>query len=218
MNILNITCKESYKLLLKNNYKEPISIIRWCEEIPRLKEINYDQWEIIFNLPNKTVNEIKIMSFQYKCLHRVLNCKEKLKQWKLSETDFCNFCGEKDTLIHFLITCYKPYALWKSLTNWWNKFRKIKINLKRNDIIENLIFGFMANDVEHKTLNFITLYAKYYIYANKQFNKNDIDFYKFLIYLNHAIGREIFTLKELKNKKDEEFTEMLLNIQEYINP
>ena len=33
LNLLNITCKQCYKLSLERMYKEPIHIRRWCEEL-----------------------------------------------------------------------------------------------------------------------------------------------------------------------------------------
>ena len=39
------------------------------------------------------------------------------------------------------------------------------------DIIENLILGFMSKNVDHQALNYVCLYAKYYIFINKQFGK-----------------------------------------------
>ena len=70
--------------------------------------------------------------------------------------------------------------------------------MDRPDIIENIIFGFMSPDDMHDCLNYIFLYAKYYIYINKQFGKNDLDIWRFNIYLINKIKCEIKIRKKEK--------------------
>ena len=91
----------------------------------------------------------------------------------------CNYCKKLDDLIHFFISCNKASTFWQDLVKWWNKNSILKIEIQRNDFIENIIFGFMDMEMKLLCLNYIVYYAKYFIYVNKQFNKNDVDFYRF---------------------------------------
>ena len=49
----------------------------------------------------------------------------------------------------------------------------------------------MNNDVEHSVLNSVFLYAKYYNFVNKQFEKNLVDFYGFLLKLSFTLYMEL---------------------------
>ena len=44
------------------------------------------------------------------------------------------------------------------------------------------------------------MYAKYHIYINKQFENNNVNFYRFLQSLNCALKREIIILEKNNNK------------------
>ena len=78
------------------------------------------------------------------------------------------------------------------------------------------MFGFMADDLIHWSLNYITIYAKYYIFIKKQFEKNDVEFYCLLPYLNTVIKRQLNIFKKYNNKSD--FADRLLEIKNYLEP
>ena len=67
-------------------------------------------------------------------------------------------------------------------------------------MIENLLFGYMNDDAQHCILNVITYYAKHYIYCEKQKERPDICFYRFLPYLVNNMEKEQKSLnKNIKN-------------------
>ena len=70
----------------------------------------------------------------------------------------------------------------------------------RDDIKQNIIFGFMDNDDDHAVLNFVFIYAKYYIFVLKQDNNNKIELYNFLPRLSFSIKKELAktTMLEMK--------------------
>ena len=57
----------------------------------------------------------------------------------------------------------------------------------------------MSDDHSHKCTNYVFLYAKYYIYCNKQFEKNDIELWKFHIFLVNKIKYELKSYTTSKN-------------------
>ena len=77
-------------------------------------------------------------------------------------------------------------------------------------MIENIIFGFMAPDETHDCLNYIFLYAKYFIYKNKQFGKNEIDFWKFNIYLINKIKYEVQIRKNANSEMLKRVLDLLI--------
>ena len=120
----------------------------------------------------------------------------------------CIHCGNLcDDKVHFIIKCPRAQHFWDRLVNWWNANFILKIDKNRDDFIENTLFEFMSRDCYHKCLNFVWMYAKYYIYCNKQFNKNELDLWKFYIYLVNklkceisAINRESHICLDMENK------------------
>ena len=70
----------------------------------------------------------------------------------------------------------------------------------------------MSDDVEHTILNYICIYAKNYIYVNKQYGKVNIFSYNFLAKLIYTINREITILKEKDYNTKRVFLRYLNNI------
>ena len=54
------------------------------------------------------------------------------------------------------------------LIKGWDRQDIINVKILREDIIENLLSGYMNENIQHWLLNLITYYAKYYIYCEKQ--------------------------------------------------
>ena len=168
--------------------------------MPALTQIETNQWECIFKLSHICATEVKIKNFQYKILHQIVNCRSKLNEWRIVTDSICKFCNHIDDLPHFLVKCDKSYKFWNQLIAWWNKNNMLQVDIERNDIVENIIFGFMDMNEEHMTVNFVFLYAKYFIYTMKQNDNCQIDFYKFLPYLSYAIYRELKIINKSAKK------------------
>ena len=101
-------------------------------------------------------------------------------EWKISNESTCIHCNKTDNVINFLIDCPKAKEFWKSLIKWWNRQFTVQIEIQINDIVENIIFGFMANDSTHKCMTFIFLYAKCYIIVIKNFKIIHLNYGSFI--------------------------------------
>ena len=214
--IKNINSKLIYTIFIDKKYTIPTSVKFWHNLFPKLVDIDVKQWETIFTLPFYILSEVRIMMVQYKLLNNIINCNVKLKNWNIITTDECTHCDKKDTIDHFFLLCGKTKLFWKSLIKWWNMNFTLKIESSRDDIKENILLGFMSNNVDHQGLNYVCLYAKSYIYFNKQYGKNNICFLNFLTTLSQALSREIRILERKGNKK--EFKEVLESILSVILP
>ena len=84
--IAKIKSKDLYHLLISRVCKMPTSIDTWINIYPFLEQ---QDWDLVFKLPYKIVTEPYLQSFQYKILNRILNTREKLFQWKMSENSNC---------------------------------------------------------------------------------------------------------------------------------
>ena len=113
--IQKITNKQIINKLLKNIIKPATSIDTWINLFPFLET---EDWNQIFLRTFKTTKETYLQSFQYKILHRILNCNEKLYKWKIKPNDRCDECGEVDSIEHHLFYCKTSTKFWNQLKNW----------------------------------------------------------------------------------------------------
>ena len=126
-----------------------------------MKNLEEKQWDTIFSLPHIIINETKICVTQYKILNNIINCRTKLKDWKIVESNLCPHCNKIDDILHFFLFCKKTKIFWNSLIRWWNNNFNPKIETEREDIKENLLFGFMSNDLNHQVLDILGM--KHYL-------------------------------------------------------
>ncbi len=141
-------CKHIYWELLNKLRREPACVSKWVSEYPEFKECSTEIWEYIFQLPFKTLRETKMQSFQFKLLHRLTPCRKNLAKWKISDTEYCQFCPEVDNIQHFFVYCEKVKSFWKSFFKWWNRLELVELTSEHeNDIEESIIFGFQSRGV-----------------------------------------------------------------------
>ena len=102
--LMDVTTKEAYKMLLLKKGRRPTSKTKWSET--ELLQIDKDDWPNIYESAFKRTTDTKLQTFQFKITHRILACKANLYTWKIEENDICNFCNsEKTTLEHHLVMC-----------------------------------------------------------------------------------------------------------------
>lgn len=67
----------------------------------------------------KATRETKLQSFHFKVLHRIIPCNVYLKQIRIKDAEWCQFCDESDTIVHFLFICAKIQPFWKAVSTWF---------------------------------------------------------------------------------------------------
>ena len=90
------------------------------------------------------------------------------------------YCGKKETLEHFIYECVNTNPLLNIINTWWKNAFALSIPIS----ILEAIFG-VPNEMIDKylnLLNYMILYAKYYIYITKKQNKNT-NLYEYLLLL-----------------------------------
>ena len=153
--LINLTTtKEIYQKLIKSKTQEPTAIKTWLNIFPFMETVD---WSKIYIL-TLIIREPYFHSFQYKILNRILNCKDKLFTWKLSENNECTYCNEIDTIEHRLFTCVEFF---------WNLVSQcIKDNLDTcfNFTICEIISGILISyNPTINAINFIIVLGKWYI-------------------------------------------------------
>jgi hypothetical protein len=148
--------KEIYLYLLKNDYSNvPSCIEKWEDLFPFLHNIN---WQKIFRLPLEITHEPYLQSFQFKILHRKINCNYQLYVWKVKDSPACSFCQESDTIEHHLFICPKSRKFWDDLCYWL--YNKLGIHVRF--ALCEIIFGFFNKEnLEHyKLFNLMIILGK----------------------------------------------------------
>ena len=198
-NIDKLKCKDFYWLLVDRMNTQPSCIKKWTEVFPAFSEADPATWKRIFTMAFTTCTETKIQAFQYRLIHRIIPCNKWLCDITIKSSNICDHCTEVDDLLHFFLYCQRVHTFWVSLFKWWNRTSKISIQ-DESEIIECILFGFPVESDIFNVLNFIVLYAKYYIYRQRLYNDNKIDFFEFLIILKHKLKQKKYCLSQNNNE------------------
>ena len=109
-----ITNKQIYLTLISKNIKTPTSIETWINIFPFLET---QDWTTIYRTSVEATEEPYLQSFQYKIINIILNCKERLYKWKITDNNKCNICNEVDSIEHHLFFCKQVIISGKMLKN-----------------------------------------------------------------------------------------------------
>jgi hypothetical protein len=111
-----------------------------------------------------TIDNI-LRSFQFRLLHRIIYFNDKLKLFKLSDSEICDFCNMcKDSIEHRMWLCPKTKILWKNILQWYNQQFNTNVSLTYQNIITNVC--------HNPLLDFVILCTKYHIYKSFTQQKN----------------------------------------------
>ena len=152
----------------KNFYNEYIEFNLEPASALRKWRIEYSLDEGIFyqSLPlaKQCTKEPKLLAFQFKLIHNIVNCRSNLRKWNISDSDTCEFClhDVPDNIIHALCQC--EYST-KFVTDI---FSLIDPQNDCANTIQNADFLFGVDD---PALNVVFLILKKYI-MNVRTDKN----------------------------------------------
>ena len=127
----------------------------------------------MYVIPYESTAETYLQSLQFRIIHRYFACKYNLHLWNIGG-DECEFCNDADTLSYYFAECDSVVQFWKFLKRWFIRTFQFVINFTSLDIQLGIPNYDNSNDV--MILNFVILFAKYYIYNCKK-NGMPIDFF-----------------------------------------
>ena len=93
------------------------NIIR-CSKIEPIKELWLERFPLdkddsrVWSIARNNCSETKIIELQWKILHAIYPSGVLLHKMKIKNSETCEFCGERDTLPHFFVTCSVAKAAW----------------------------------------------------------------------------------------------------------
>ena len=124
-------------------------------------------WKFVYQAPFKYIKLTKLITFQFKLLHRRLATNDFLKKIGLKQSDICTFCElEIESLIHLFWSCSVTSSFWRDFKGW------ITDNLDNATILENInldaaiALGLRPN-LFHKQIYLYFLLARYFIWICK---------------------------------------------------
>lgn len=134
--------------------------------------------DIEFNVYFKNLKGIckenKLREFYFKFLHRIIVTKKELCLYGIECNSACVYCQESHSISHSFIHCRWSKKFFSEVIKWFNKENDTSYSL---NTIE-LLFGKLSNEPDPgssqkmlKKLNYVLLFAKYYIYNNKLSSK-----------------------------------------------
>ena len=121
-----------------------------------------------------------LQSLQFKFIHRYFLCKYKLHLWNMVEDSKCTYCNDVNTLSHYFAECQMARGFGEFLKRWVLRVFQFVINVTPLDILLGIPNYHNSNVIMN--LNFVILFAKYFIYDCKK-NDRPVDFYIFQVKL-----------------------------------
>ena len=126
------------------------------------------EWSVTFELPYKILREPYFHSFQYKILHRIVNCGDNLFKWNIIDSPKCHYCTFIDTIEHHFFYCEIIQAF---LENLEIKLKDIYDREIKLSICEILLGLNLENSSLSHCINTVIIWGKWYINKNKSFCK-----------------------------------------------
>lgn len=210
-----LSTKRLYKILMAKKGHIPTAQLKWCEIFQDVEEIHLaGRWKFWYNLPYKISREVKLQSFQYRLLNRILPCNKYLAQLRVLSSPVCSYCNRVDDTFHFLYECAETKNFWNSLSLWLEQFDGV-VEFPKSILEYEFMFGISGDSLEDFRINSIMLLARFYIYREKIYNNGFLSVYEFLIELKTALRVEKWACTS-EGKVQEKFIERWDRIMEIL--
>ena len=159
-------------LSMLHDTSTPLCVDKWCRNFDF--EFDKDIWLI----PRRSTKDIKLITLQWKILHRIYATGILLEKMKIKTTNKCPYCQELDTLEHYFFHCESVKTLWNAvgykIQNLFENIGHFKIDCKM------AMLGLLNHDKLPKSsvtrINIIILIAKQSISTFKKVKKSPLDY------------------------------------------
>ena len=137
-----------------------IYMYKWSNEINLPPADEKIDWREVYQLAFQCTKSSKLITFNYKFLHRRLVTNTFLTKIKVLEDDKCTFChSEAESLLHFFWECETMQDFWISVFSWLKSCQIIIFPQVRTAL--GLRPDRSKNNLQ---INFCLLLAKHYIW------------------------------------------------------
>ena len=90
-----------------------------------------EDWEKVYIVNTKKIQNKKIAEFRYKILNNILPCGQKVNKWNKAVSPLCNYCNMVESISHMLFECVRVKSIWFSIRHC------IKLNIT----LKHLVLG-----------------------------------------------------------------------------
>jgi hypothetical protein len=171
-----------YKGFVEIQTKKELKCVKYWQG---LLGIDKESLYTYFCIPFQNIRDVKIQSLQFKILHNIFPNNLRKFQWRVSPSNTCDYCDKVDDIIHHFCNCDNSNLFWHGLIEWFNRLNNTNYILNQQDIL----LGYVGKGDHLKQLNFILLFAKWYIYRTKYLTEN-LFLLEFLIELKSRLRAE----------------------------
>ena len=193
IDLRRVTCSQVYWSEINKIMERPTCYYKWESEY---FYATFD-WDLINVIPYECTTETFLQSLQFKIIHRYFPCNYRLHLWNIVEDSKCTYCNIVDTLNHYFAECQVVKGFWESVKRWFLRVFQFIINFTPLDILLGIPNYDNSNVIMN--LNFVILFAKYFIHDCKK-NDKPVDFYHFQVKLKTRMVIEEYR-SELYNRK-----------------
>ena len=172
-------------------YVTPTSVMKW-KTLHEDFDMSEEEWTDVFLRPYICLRETKLQSFQYKIIHRIINCNKKLFNMKIKNSPVCTYCDQTDDIGHFFFLCKDVYEFWGEICTRWNTLDYDGVDFPAYRNVKTIIFRSQDVTEGMAVLNFCIFYIKYYIYRQRLFRDN--------VFRLHEIQTVIVAKLEIEKK------------------
>ena len=190
IDLRRVKCSQVYWSEINKIMERPTCYYKWESEY---FYATFD-WDLINVIPYECTTETFLQSLQFKIIHRYFPCNYRLHLWNIVEDSKCTYCNIVDTLNHYFAECQ---VFWESVKRWFLRVFQFVINVTPLDILLGIPNYDNSNVIMN--LNFVILFAKYFIHDCKK-NDKPVDFYHFQVKLKTRMVIEEYRY-ELYNRK-----------------
>ena len=156
---LNITSNHDFYLINVHHNFEKLKCKEYWENIFDINEFDWPKYFIMA----KVDRDVRMQSFQYKIIHKILPCNKYLSKWHDTISSKCFYCMAEDDIPHFLYHCPCTRQFWNKFDTWLHV-----IGVPQNALTcKEVVFGLTENKSHTTAINFTILQAKWYIFRKK---------------------------------------------------
>ena len=202
-----IKTREIYQELVSRISKPPTLVSTWINIYPFLET---HAWHITFALPYKIVHEPYLQSFQFKIIHRIINCNDNLYKWKIIDSPKCNFCTSIDTIEHHFYYCHTSIEFWRKLSHVIYEVFNLNIQFTVCEILLGLS---THNDFQIKCINFLVLCGKWFLNQKKGLKKTAV-FNEYLTVIKSKLN--VLCMIHNSENKMETFNKLYRDLLDYL--
>ena len=197
-NILELTSKDIYSILLQNDIVEIKALEYWNNKWQQ-ENINFEIW--YKNLLTCSLIPRNVLDFNWRIFHGQIVTEKRLQRMKLSN-GVCTSCyNDIEDVTHLFVKCSSSKPVWNSVESTLKYFRINKLSTF------NMIVGFLEHDKKYDIVNMILSIARWIIWKRRcsqkfeKDSKQQIDIGKQFIHMlkgHISILLKSSTLKDLE--------------------